>query len=305
MTKKPKNIIVEDIGPWDEYVKVDVKDALPNIYKHAKNSSKKARDWYWEHKTSKQWASLIIRSVSFVLLVCGVVFPIFAGISDEVNTRLFLTQFGVAVLAIAGLLQAGDRIFGWSSGWLRYITTVTAMESATQKFDLDWADYFIKKTGELGNSDKQPLFQLAKRLIDDISKLQSDETEKWVAEFNTSLALLSDLIKSQRESSEKAAEAAREAVAAKEIAAADQEKAQQPGAIEISFAHKAAPIEIMVHLDDEPDDVPFVGTTWSRNQVAPGLHTVHVTTTKPTSLQTQKTVKVPAGDIVRVEIELS
>ena len=66
---------------------------------------------------------------------------------------------------------------------------------------IDW----VKK---LTDNDKRILFQSAKRLEEDISKMRSDETEKWVAEFNTSLALLSDLIKSQRESSEKAVEAA-------------------------------------------------------------------------------------------------
>ncbi len=52
----------------------------------------------------------------------------------------------------------------------------------------------------------------SKRLEDDIIKLQSGETDKWCAEFNSSLAMLNDLIKSQRASAENAAEITRAAL---------------------------------------------------------------------------------------------
>jgi hypothetical protein len=70
--------------------------------------------------------------------------------------------------------------------------------------------------GGLVGTDKRPLFDLAKRLEDDIRKLQSDETQKWCAEFNSSLALLSYLIRSHLESSEKTADVAGWAAAARE-----------------------------------------------------------------------------------------
>ena len=133
---------------------------------------------------------------------------------------------------------------------------------------------------------------------------QSDETEKWFAEFNSSLALLNDLIKSQRESAEKTADAARSAVAAQESAAVTREKAQQPGGIEMLIVHKADPVPVKVRVDGG-DEESFAGTVWSKLQVPPGLHTVQVTTNAPAVQSVQKIADVPAGGIARVEVRLS
>jgi low affinity Fe/Cu permease len=298
-----QDIKVEELGAWDNYANASASKALPAIYEHAKNASSVARTWYWKSIRSKRIASQLIRAASFVLLLFGAVLPILAGLSDDVDQRLACTQLGVAALAIAGLLQAGDRIFGWSSGWLRYITTVTAMEAATRKFELDWANYMISKPGALIDDDKRQLFEMAQQLEDEIGKLQSDETNKWVSEFNSSLAMLNDLIRSQRESAEKAAEAAQSAVVAKESAAAAKEKAQKLGGIQLSLLHKAAPVAVSVGLDSGNAET-FTGTAWSRLQVTPGLHTVHVTTTVPTVQTIQQIVDVLSGEIAHTEVKL-
>jgi hypothetical protein len=217
---RKKDVKVDGLGAWDKYANKTAAEALPEIYEHAQRASQEARDWYWRSIAPKRNASFGIRMGSFCLLVCGAAFPVLAALCSEAATRLSLTQIGVVALATAGLLQAGDRIFGWSSGWLRYMTTVMAMEARTRKFELDWAAHMIDKTGKPTDDDKRPLFDLARQFINDVTKLQNDETEKWVAEFSSSLALLNDLIKSQRESTEKATEAARATLAARESAVA-------------------------------------------------------------------------------------
>ena len=298
---KEKDIKIGKLIAWDEYTTANADKALPEIYEHAKNTSAVAREWYWKSIKLKRVTSLAIRFLSFCLLVCGALLPILAGLSSDVSTRLDLTQSGVAILAAAGLLQAADRIFGWSSGWLRYITTVTAMEALTHKFELDWASYMINKAEPLNNNDKRPLFEMAKRLEDDISKLQSDETDKWCAEFNSSLAMLNDLIKSQRASAENAAEMTRVALTAQNGA---REKARQTGGIELSIVHKADPVPVKIRVDDG-EDVSFTGTVWSQIQVPPGQHIVHVTTLAPAVQSVQKIANVTAGRIEPVEVRLS
>ncbi len=293
---KKADVKIEKLSPWDEYADASPDKALPEIYEHAKETSSVAREWYWKSIKAKRTMSMAIRLLSFLLLICGAVLPILAALSSDVSTRLCFTQFGVAALAVAGLLQAADKVFGWSSGWLRYMTTVTAMEATTREFELGWADYMINKAGPMGDDDKRPLFELAKRLEDDIRKLQSDETEKWCAEFNSSLALLNDLIRSQRESAERTAEAARSAAAARE-------KGQQHGGIELAIVHKGAPIPVKVSIDGSVEE-SFTGTVWSKVQVPPGLHTVQVTSDAPAEQTIQRIAEVPAGGIARVEVKL-
>jgi len=279
---------------WDMYKGKPVDEALQSIYERATNTSRTICKWYWTSIKTKRRTSLGIRFIIFSLLILGTVLPILAGLKGDTEVRLQFTQYGVAALALAGLLQVADRVFGWSSGWLRYITTVTAMENLTRRFELEWAGYILNRTGALGESDTRQLFDQAKRFEDDIVKLQSDETDKWVTEFNSGIALLGDMIKSQRESGEKAVEAARASVAA-----------QRNGAIELTLVHKADVKPVTIAIDDEKPPEEFAGTSWSRLNVPPGPHTVSVVTSGAAPQTIKKVVEVPAGGVGRVEVKLA
>ncbi len=279
---------------WDMYKGKPADEALQSIYERATNTSRTICKWYWTSITTKRRTSLGIRFIIFSLLILGTVLPILAGLKGDTEVRLQFTQYGVAALALAGLLQVADRVFGWSSGWLRYITTVTAMENLTRRFELEWAGYILNRTGLLGESDTRPLFDLAKGFEDEIVKLQSDETDKWVTEFNSGVALLGDMIKSQRESGEKAVEAARASVAA-----------QRNGAIEVTLVHKADVKPVTIAIDDEKPPEEFAGTSWSRLNVPPGPHTVSVVTSGAAPQTIKKVVEVLSGGVGRVEVKLA
>jgi hypothetical protein len=299
-----KDVRTETLLAWDEYKDKPFDKALPSIYSHAEGISKAKCTWYWYSIRTKRLSSLSVRLLTFALLIIGTVLPILAGLGDSPTIRLKCTQLGVVALAFAGLLQVADRVFGWSSGWLRYITTVTAMENLTRKFELDWAGYIVDKGSQLGDGDTRVLFELAKRFEDEISKLQSDETDKWVTEFNSSLALLGELIKSQRESAEKTAETARATLASQQRTAQESEKARQSGAVELSIVHRAAPVAVRIAIDREAAQ-EFVGVSWAKAGVTPGQHTISVTTTGVAPQTIQRIVEVPAGGVARTEARLS
>jgi SMODS and SLOG-associating 2TM effector domain 2 len=116
MSKKDTRI--ESPLAWDEYRNKPLEQALPIIYSHAQSTSATIREWYWQSIRRKRYTSLGFRSVTFVLLIIGTLFPILAGLGDSQGERLQYTQLGVVSLALAGLLQVADKVFGWSSGWL-------------------------------------------------------------------------------------------------------------------------------------------------------------------------------------------
>lgn len=285
---------------WDTFKGKTVDVALPSIYDHASGTSRKICDWYWHSIKVKRQASQWVRFITFALLAVGTVFPILAGLCNDTTDRLQFTQLGVVALAIGGLLQVADRVFGWSSGWLRYVTTVTAMENLTRKFELDWAGNLVSKTGALDETDTKKQFDLAKQFEDDIVKLQSDETDKWATEFNTGTALLGDLIKSQRESAEKAVEAAHTAIAAQQAS----DKAKQNGAIELTLIHKAEVKPVTITMDDKPLG-EFTGTVWSNANVPPGLHTISVVTNGAAPETIKKIAEVSSGSVSRIEIKFA
>jgi hypothetical protein len=198
MSPKP-DISIEKLVPWDRY-----KDALPDaasesIYAQAERTSRQMCDWYWTSIQTKRRTSLGVRLLTFALLILGTSLPIFAGLKTDVGDRLIFTQWGVAFLAIAGLLQLADKIFGWSSGWIRYITTVTTMENLTRAFQEQWGKFMLHKNTPLDKSDAQFLYDLASALEVELLKLQADETTKWAAEFTSGIALLESSTKARRE----------------------------------------------------------------------------------------------------------
>jgi hypothetical protein len=125
-----------------------------------------------------------------------------SGIIPE-KSRFICTQLGVILIALAGLLEIVDHVFDWSSGWRRYMITVTKIETISRAFELDWANCRIAKTGSINENDKESLFKVVRNFVKSISELQIDETDKWVIEFNNSNAILNKLIKSGYELTEK------------------------------------------------------------------------------------------------------
>ena len=194
---------------WNRFAKIPVNSALPGIYAEASEFSLRARKWYWQSIRTKRFWSTGARVVSYLFAVFGVVAPLVAAIGGKPELRLVWTQAGVVAFAVAGLIQVGDRAFGWSSGWMRYVTTVTGMERRTLQFELDWTQHLLLRAGEITDADVRPLFDIAKRFQTDIEKRRSDETDLWVGEFNTGLAALNEMVRARKEASEKSSEATR------------------------------------------------------------------------------------------------
>lgn len=258
--------------------------------------------WYWTSIRTKRWTSLWIRAIAFLLLAAGTSLPIFAAIQDLPKEKLLFTQWAVALLAISGLMLVADRVFGWSSGWMRYITTVTTMENLTRAFELEWAKYILSKSAPLDAADVKSLFELTRGLEQELTKLQAEETTKWVAEFNSGISLLESLIKSQREETDKKLEAIRTSLTTQETAAKADERAKSPGAVEVTLVHKSEPKMIKIALDSDTQ-VDFTGQVWSKLNVTPGQHVLSIQTLSEPPQKIEKVVEVQPSGVTRVEVK--
>jgi len=316
MASKP-DIMKQPSLTWNRYKDKPPEDALKQLYEDTQADSKTRRTWYWTSIKTKRWTSLSVRFLAVLLLLVGTALPLLAGLSNDAATRLTCTQIAVTLLATAGLLQVADKVFGWSTGWMRYINTVTAMESATNAFDIEWSKYLISKSAALEPSDVQALFAISEGLERELIKLQTEETKNWITEFNAGLSLLDSVIKAQREETQKQLEALRTTASnaqasskAEEKAKADAEaaaakaeaKAKQPGTIDVTLIYKSEPKLLNVSLDGgTPEE--FLGSSWSRAKIPPGLHTVEVKTLAEPKESARRSVLVEPGAIAKLEIK--
>lgn len=286
---------------FDDFVGGSPMESAHRIFELVESHAAEARAWYWRSIQGKRLGSLFVRAISYVAAALGTTAPVVAAIRRSVEERLIITQLGVACLVVAGMVILADRLFGWSSGWLRYVSTVLAMERHTQQFRLEWAAYLIVRgTRELTREDTKALFEIARRFQLEVDARTKEETDGWVAEFNSGMAALNQMIQVQREASEKAAQQAREA--------ADEKRAQaQPGAIEVRVLQVTTPLRsvtLEMHLNGSCcASASFTGTSWAKTDLAPGLYSVRVILDEgaPESIEATKVVPVQGGACTTLE----
>ncbi len=290
----------EPAPDWNRYAIQPCEEALPLIYRDAIALSHKIRQWYWDSIQAKRRGSFGARVGLYLLVVVGVSAPLGAAILGDAQNKLAFTQVGVVALALAGLVQLADRVFGWSSGWLRYMTTVTAMEKLTAQFELDWAAYLLARSGKVHAADVGPMFELAKRLHTELEKRQSEETDAWVAEFNAGMAALNEMIKLQKDATEKAKEAARSALETREQQA-------RTGALQLTILQATSRGKpFAVYVDGEKKHT-LLGNSWSEIGLEPGQHKVRVMVEDGSHLPPESSViaNVLPGETAALEIKLS
>jgi hypothetical protein len=272
---------------WDQFLDKDPETAVPEIYAHASAFSLKAREWYWTKIPSRRRWATFTRVWSYALGGLGVLTPILAAIFAEERTRLTCTQIGVAAAAVAGLAQMADRAFGWSTGWLRYVSAVTDMEKHTLKFELEWGAYCIGKRGKLGPDDLKPLFEIAVQLEMAIQSRRDEETASWATEFTSGTAALNEMINAQKQALAQSASA--------------QVDALKLGAVEVTILQTTPPKPVTLTLDGEHQET-FTGTSWAAPALPPRSYTVGVAV--DSQRPDIKVAVVKAGCVTHVEFKL-
>lgn len=296
-----QDITVDKLESWDKFKDKPPEEALSYLYTYIENISAQMRAWYWSSIRVKRFTSLAARSLSFFFLFLGMIFPLISTLEPISKFSLIFMQLAIICLIVAGLIRLADRIFGWSSGWMRYITVVTQMENLTRNFQLDWAKHFLVKSSLIDSTNINTLFELAKCLEQDLTKLQTEETVKWVTEFNSSIALIDTMIKMQRDESDKNFEIIQTKLATETVLKAEK-KAKIPGALEVTLIFKSAPSTIKIGIDNEIQK-EFLGSSWARMEIAPGRHIIRITTTLEPIQTIERIVDIKPGTLEKLNIQ--
>jgi hypothetical protein len=264
-----QNITRDDSIAWNRYATKPPADALPLMYDDALADAKRTRGWYWQSIRNKRRMALIARALIYVLTAIGLAAPLMAAALAADSEKLAVTQIGVCALALAAFVQVGDRVFGWSTGWLRYMTTVMTMERLTAEFQQDWAAYLLSHVDVPSPNDVRALFELAKRLGADLRARTEEETAAWVTEFNAGMAALTELIKTQRSESEKAEANTRTLLEARTQQA-------RTGSIQLAIAEtipQRKPFKVFVNGELKQT---LNGNAWSEIGLTPGQYKIRV-----------------------------
>jgi uncharacterized damage-inducible protein DinB len=105
-----------------------------------------------------------------------------------------LGNWGFVLLALAAGCLAYDRFFGYSTAWMRYMSTVIALRSHLTDFQLSW----IKLTNAGTPADQ--LVEHVHKFVTLVNEAIRRETESWSNEFNSQFTdMESNLTRSRRD----------------------------------------------------------------------------------------------------------
>jgi hypothetical protein len=80
--------------------------------------------------------------------------------------KVLVPQWGYVVFAIAAGFVVGDKLFGFSTGWIRFIKTQLTLESALTELRYDWLALFAKLSGDVLTQEQiQTLIQRLKTFV--------------------------------------------------------------------------------------------------------------------------------------------
>ena len=174
----------------------DVDSSLAVLRRYVESEAQRQIDWYFRKIKAKSQASTALRFASIVLFVVGGLVPILKStLTAEALKKIPFDfgQTGYLLIAIAAGCLALDRFFGYSTGWIRYITTALAIENSLEEFRMEWTRRSAKLQGEAPNETEldQLLLTCATFSLAIRSQVEH-ETKAWVVEFQSNLAQLQE-----------------------------------------------------------------------------------------------------------------
>ena len=239
---------LEDLT-WEEGNRAE---CIKHVYAHVVKDAKDAIDWYQASRKPKRLTATFLRWSAVALLSLSGLLPLISELGEKLPAKdAFVIDPLVTPLfvALAAAVFGFDKLFNFSSGWMRYVKTDILLRTALEEFELDWQLARLEWTTQHPTPDQAAqMLTRCKEFAAKINTIVSEETNVWITEFQASLAQLGESVK--------AAEARVAADTAKR-----EETAKAVGALNVSVKHNGVTYagEFKLRVNNEPSG-KYVGT---------------------------------------------
>lgn len=176
----PRQFPLIQADQWNEPEAV-----LAELYEDAQGRAIEIHNWYLADRIGKKNASRALRILAILLASAGGLIPL-----ANVTTGQAASGWGYILLAGAGVCFGFDRLLGLSAGWMRDMTTAQRIHRRLQGFQFDWVGLEAARAANGGDIDTVPYLQLLRDFAADLSGIITEETNEWIAEFQSGLLSL-------------------------------------------------------------------------------------------------------------------
>jgi hypothetical protein len=187
-----------DLGPtpalgalaWDA---ANTERSLTAVFAHAAGTAEVAIHWYLQKKRPKQKNARRTRGWAIFLAAVAGLVPMVA----QMYPRIPPVWASVA-LGGAAFLVVLDRFFGFSSAWMRYISTELQIRQLLDEFRLDWeAERATWKGAPPTEEQVQKALLRCRSFVTQVNAIVREETSLWVTEFQETLRQLDESVKTR------------------------------------------------------------------------------------------------------------
>ncbi len=229
----------------------------------------------------KVWCSQALRLAAVVLGGVGAVIPFVAttGVAlkgtgvDAQLEMLRINQWGYVFLVAAGSCVAVDKLFGFSTCWIRFVDAAMRLQTVLGKFRVEWYRQMV--LADLEKQGPAGVGKLFDTLLDFTAKIREvieKETGDWIAEFRSNLTKLAEDTKAMQEAREKQVQGQVEQV--RQLA---KEREQKSGAIVVTIKNLGtlgAGFTWSLELDNEPRKASIERAQFILKGLDPGTYLV-------------------------------
>lgn len=175
------------------------RESLQRVADYVAGEAASAIDWYLRKKTGKQWPAKILRSLAIGATALAGLIPMLAEIiTTESGVPRFSPVWASVALLVAATCVGIDRFFGFSSGWMRFLTTEMQIRRALHDFLLDWETRRAGWEGkDLGAQEAEAGLQHCKLFMSEVNDILKAEMDTWVTEFRAAVADIDKAAKAQ------------------------------------------------------------------------------------------------------------
>ncbi|MFD8465216.1 SLATT domain-containing protein [Streptomyces cyaneofuscatus] len=164
----------------------DTAKIIQELYSWVESFVVESINWYTREKVSKSRWSRFLRMSAVLSFALGAVTPVVAVGMGWSNQAIW----GYGIIGIGACCVAVDRVFGFSSSWMRYVSTAISLNRQLVIFQAAWPRVEAKLAQQATLEGFTEAVQELVKFVDSTSLLMENETLAWVSEFQNHVVQL-------------------------------------------------------------------------------------------------------------------
>lgn len=174
-----------------ELMKADRREALLGAFNVVLEKASSSIRWYEVSIKDKRRGALTVRLGALFFGALATLTPIVLSMLPSEFMKAHLSQL-VALPTIFAASAAGlvilDRFFGFSSGWMRYLSTYLDLQAKVETFEIAWAKHFMTLSTPVSDPDFNHSLEVLGAFLGSVTGAVQSETREWIAGFQGALA---------------------------------------------------------------------------------------------------------------------